>query len=155
VPTTYAQLNFSEGNSIISANVSILAKQANVSESFIEPASQLGITDVFLSILPPLGEKVHMQALLGAFTLRYGSTGEYDEGRYGTPLIARINGVGEHVAVRTGWRKFTFTLEEGVTARPTSRGPASRRTYGTTGRTRERAVASWPMCTRAWATPIA
>jgi hypothetical protein len=114
VPTTYAQLNFFEGNSIISANVSILAKQANVSESFIEPASQLGITDVFLSILPPLGEKVHMQALLGAYTLRYGTTGEYDEGRYGTPLIARINGVGEHVAVRTGWRKFTFMLEEGV-----------------------------------------
>jgi hypothetical protein len=114
VPTTYAQLNFSEGNSIVSGNVSIIAKQANVSESFIEPASQLGITDVFLSILPPLGERVHMQALLGAFTLRYGTTGEYDEGRYGTPLIGRINGVGEHVAVKTGWRKFTFMLEEGL-----------------------------------------
>jgi len=114
VPTTYAQLNFSEGNSIISANVSIIAKQTEVSESFIEPAAQMGITDVFLSILPPLGERVHMQALLGAFTLRYGSTGEYDEGRYGTPLIARISGVGEHVAVKTGWRKFTFMLEEGI-----------------------------------------
>jgi hypothetical protein len=114
VPTTYAQLNFSEGNSIVSANVSILAKQTNVSESFVEPAAQLGITDVFLSILPPLGERVHMQALLGAFTLRYGTTGEYDEGRYGTPLIGRISGVGEHVAVKTGWRKFTFMLEEGV-----------------------------------------
>ena len=114
VPTTYVQLNLSEGNSIVTANVSILAKQANVSESFLEPAAQMGITDVFLSILPPLGERVHMQALLGAFTLRYGATGEYDEGRYGTPLIARISGVGEHVAVTTGWKKFTFTLEEGV-----------------------------------------
>ena len=114
VPTTYVQLNFSEGNSIVTANVSLLAKQANVSESFLEPADQLGITDVFLSILPPLGETVHMQELLGAFTLRYGSPGEYDEGRYGTPLIARINGVGEHVALKTGWRKFSFTLEEGV-----------------------------------------
>jgi hypothetical protein len=114
VPTTYVQLNFSEGNSIVTANVSLLAKQANVSESFLEPADQLGITDVFLSILPPLGERVHMQALLGAFTLRYGSPGEYDEGRYGTPLIARINGVGEHVALKTGWRKFSFALEEGV-----------------------------------------
>jgi hypothetical protein len=55
-----------------------------------------------------------MQALLGAFTLRYGTAGEYDEGRYGTPLIARISGVGEHVALKTGWRKFTFVLEEGV-----------------------------------------
>ena len=114
VPTTYVQLNFSEGNSIITANVSVLARQANVSESFLEPADQLGITDVFLSILPPLSDRVHMQALLGAFTLRYGTTGEYDEGRYGTPLIARITGVGEHVALKTGWRKFTFTLEEGL-----------------------------------------
>jgi hypothetical protein len=39
VPTTYVQLNFSEGNSIVTANVSILAKQANVSESFLEPAN--------------------------------------------------------------------------------------------------------------------
>jgi hypothetical protein len=114
VPTTYAQLNFSEGNSIVTANVSILARQANVSESFLEPADQLGITDVFFSVLPPLNDRVHMQALLGAFTLRYGTTGEYDEGRYGTPLIARISGVGEHVALKTGWRKFTFTLEEGL-----------------------------------------
>ena len=114
VPTTYVQLNFSEGNSIVTGNVSILAKQANVSESFLEPADQLGITDVFFSVLPPLGDRVHMQALLGAFTLRYGTTGEYDEGRYGTPLIARITGVGEHVALKTGWRNFTFMLEEGV-----------------------------------------
>ena len=113
-PTTYVQLNFSEGNSIVTANVSILARQANVSESFLEPAQQLGITDVFLSILPPLGERVHMQALVGAFTLRYGTSGEYDEGRYGTPLIARISGVGEHVVLKTGWRKLTFVLEEGI-----------------------------------------
>jgi hypothetical protein len=114
VPTTYGQLNFSEGNSIISANVSIVAKQANVSESFIEPADQMGITDVFLSILPPISERIHAQVLVGAFTLRYGTSGEFDEGRYGTPLIARISGVGEQVAVRTAWRKFTFLLEEGV-----------------------------------------
>ena len=52
VPTTYAQLNFSEGNSIVTANVSILAKQAEVSESFLEPADQLGVTDLYLRILP-------------------------------------------------------------------------------------------------------
>ena len=114
VPTTYVQLNFSEGNSVVTGNVSILAKQASVSEGFLEPAQQLGITDVFFSVLPPLGDRVHMQTLLGAYTLRYGTPGEYDEGRYGTPLIARISGVGEHVALKTGWRKFTFVIEEGV-----------------------------------------
>jgi hypothetical protein len=113
-PTTYAQINFSEGNSIVTGNVSIVAKQANVSESFLEPADQLGITDVFLSITPPVGGSVKLQALLGAFTTRYGSPGEYDEGRYGTPIIARINGVGEQVSLRGSMaNKLTFVVEEG------------------------------------------
>ncbi|HEY4395791.1 MAG TPA: hypothetical protein VGP64_17100, partial [Polyangia bacterium] len=95
-PTTYAQMLFTESNSIVSANMSIVAKQANVSEGFLEPADQLGITDVYLSFLPPLPDKrMRLQFLAGAFTTRYGSPGEYDEGRYGTPLIAQINGVGE------------------------------------------------------------
>jgi hypothetical protein len=101
VPTTYAQLNFSESNSIVSANVSIIARQANVSESFLEPADQLGITDVYLGFNPPLPSKrLHLQAYVGAFTTRYGSPGEYDQGRYGTPLIAAINGVGQLATLR-------------------------------------------------------
>src|SRR6476646_7213555 len=63
VPTTYVQLNFSEGNSIVTGNVSLVAKQANASTSFLEPSSQLGITDVFLAITPPT-PKAHVQALL-------------------------------------------------------------------------------------------
>src|SRR6185436_11056356 len=52
VPTTYVQLNFSEGNSIVQANMSILARQANASTSFLEPASQVGVNDLFVSVLP-------------------------------------------------------------------------------------------------------
>jgi hypothetical protein len=101
IPTTYAQLNFSEGNSVVSANVSIVAMQANVSESFLEPADQLGITDVYLSFLPTLPDRrFRLQILAGAFPTRYGSPGEYDQGRYGTPLIAQINGVGELATLR-------------------------------------------------------
>ena len=114
VPTTYAQLNLSEGNGIVAANVAILARQANVSESFLEPASQLGISDAFVSIVPDLGPKVRLHAIVGAFTSRYGSTGEYDEGRYGTPLIARINGAGELVGARLPVREFTVLLEQGI-----------------------------------------
>jgi hypothetical protein len=115
VPTTYAQLNFSESNGVVSANVSILARQANVSESFLEPASQAGVTDAFLSYLPDVGRQVRLRLLVGAFTSRYGATGEYDEGRYGTPLIARINGVGELVSgqyrLAPNW---TLLLEQGL-----------------------------------------
>lgn len=114
VPMTYAHLNFSEGNSTVTGNVSIVAKQANTSTTFLEPASQLGITDVFLNFLVPTGNRVRVQALFGAFTTRYGATGEYDEGRYGTPLIARVNGVGELVTVKSGFRDFSFVFEEGL-----------------------------------------
>jgi hypothetical protein len=114
-PTTYAQLNFSEGNSVVSANVSIVARQANVSESFLEPADQLGITDVYLSFLPPLPNKrMRLQILAGAFPARYGSPGEYDQGRYGTPLIAQINGVGELATLRYALAPdWVLMVEEG------------------------------------------
>jgi hypothetical protein len=115
IPTTYAQLNFSEGNSVVSANVSIVAKQANVSESFLEPADQLGITDVYLTFLPRVGgQHLHLQVLVGAFTTRYGATGEYDEGRYGTPLIARISGVGELATAKSSYQNWIFIFEEGL-----------------------------------------
>ena len=114
VPTTYAQINFSEGNSVITGVVSIVAKQANASTSFLEPASQLGVTDVFVAITPPIDSRLHLQALVGAFTSRFGSPGEYDEGRYGTPLIARISGVGEQVTAKIGFGDLTLILMEGL-----------------------------------------
>lgn len=114
VPTTYAQINFSEGNSVVTGLVSIVAKQASASTSFLEPASQLGVTDVFVSITPPIDSRLHLQALVGAFTSRFGATGEYDEGRYGTPLIARISGVGEQATAKIGFGDLTLILVEGI-----------------------------------------
>jgi hypothetical protein len=115
VPTTYAQVNLSDGNNIVSANVSILARQTNVSESFLEPASQLGISDAFLSYVPELAKRVRLRILVGAFTSRYGAAGEYDEGRYGTPLIARISGAGELVSAKLALdRGYTVLLEQGL-----------------------------------------
>jgi hypothetical protein len=113
VPTTYVQLNFSEGTSIVSAHMSILARQANASTSFLEPASQLGVSDLFVSILPKL-ERLRTEILVGAFLSRYGSPGEYDEGRYGTPLIARLSGVGEDIKLRGRFGNFVLLAEQGL-----------------------------------------
>ena len=113
VPTTYVQLNFSEGNSIVQANMSILARQANASTSFLEPASQVGVNDLFVSVLPRF-KNLRTEVLVGAFSSRYGATGEYDEGRYGTPLIARVNGVGQRIAVRGRTGNFVLMAEEGL-----------------------------------------
>lgn len=122
VPTTYAQLNFSESNGVLSANVAILAMQTAVSESFLEPADQLGISDAYLSYLPNLGKRVQMRILVGAFTSRYGTTGEYDEGRYGTPLIARIGGIGEMVSARIPLSHSAVLLEQGLAGQTNTAG---------------------------------
>lgn len=114
VPMTYAQINFSEGNSIITAHINLLARQANTSTSFLEPASQLGINDVFVAITPQWSPRLRTDIFVGAFTSRYGATGEYDEGRYGTPLIARINGAGERISVKLSLGNFLFMAEQGI-----------------------------------------
>ena len=123
VPTTYAQLNFSQGNSLVSAHMSILARQANASTSFLEPASQLGVTDLFVSLLPRT-QRWRTEVFVGAFTSRYGSPGEYDEGRYGTPLIARISGIGQRVGVRGSFGNWTLLAEEGVAGQSNKAGAA-------------------------------
>jgi hypothetical protein len=112
-PTTYAQLNFSQGNNIVAGNMSIVARQAAVSTSFLEPVSQLGVTDLFLSILPKF-KGIRSEIYVGAFTSRYGSMGEWDEGRYGTPLIARVNGVGERIALKIPLGNMLLIAEQGL-----------------------------------------
>lgn len=115
VPTPYAQLNFSYGNSIVTANVSILALQANVSTSFYDPPSQPGINDAFINIRPKVGKNVRLQLYVGAFSNRYGIMGEHDLGRYGTPLIGRTNGVGENVIATFGITKeLSAQVEHGI-----------------------------------------
>ena len=99
VPTPYAQLNFSYGNNIVTGTASIVALVPSVAAGFFDPAAQLGVNDLFLTITPDFGERTRFFVNVGAFSNRYGSPGEYDEGRYGTPLIARTNGVGENVGV--------------------------------------------------------
>ncbi|HLV64337.1 MAG TPA: hypothetical protein VKY73_00930 [Polyangiaceae bacterium] len=114
IPKPYVQLNFSYGNSIVTGTVSILARQQNVATGFFDPPSQLGVNDVFLSIKPELLPNLGLQIHVGAFSNRYGSMGEYDEGRYGQPIIGRTNGVGEHVAATIGFGDFTLLLEQGI-----------------------------------------
>ncbi len=113
IPLTYAQLNFSEGNSIITAHLTLLARQANTSAGFLEPAAQLGINDVFVALTPRLLPRLRTEIFVGAFTSRYGTSGEYDEGRYGTPLIARVHGVGERIAVKLSLGDFVVMAEQG------------------------------------------
>jgi hypothetical protein len=114
VPTPYGQLNFSYGNNVVVGTTSIVAMVPSVSAGFFDPSAQLGVNDLFLTITPDFGEKTHFFINVGAFSNRYGSPGEYDEGRYGTPLIARTNGVGENIGVVHTFGDFTIMAEQGI-----------------------------------------
>jgi len=115
VPQPYVQLNFSYGNSVVTGNVVILSRTASTAASFYNPPEQSGISDAFLNYrLPNLAKNVHFEANVGAFTNRYGVMGEYDEGKYGTPVIARINGVGENIIAKFAFGHAVVQLEQGI-----------------------------------------
>lgn len=115
VPQPYAQLNFSYGNSVVTGNVFILARSASSAASFLSPPEQAGISDTFLNFrLPDLVKNAYVEINVGAFTNRYGIMGEYDEGRYGTPVIARTNGAGENIVAKFALGKHMLDLEQGI-----------------------------------------
>ncbi len=94
VPDPWVQLNFSVRNPTVMATVIVAARNVTSAAGFFEPPDQMGINDAFLTFNFAL-QKARIEWNVGAFTNRYGLMGEYDEGRYGTPVIARIDGVGE------------------------------------------------------------
>jgi hypothetical protein len=117
VPVPFTQLNFSYGNNIVTGTVSIVAKVQSVSAGFLDPSAQLGINDAFVTFnLPNIGKDMLFRVNVGSFSNRYGQMGEYDEGRYGTPLIARINGVGENIQGAFKFGDVTLILEQGIQA---------------------------------------
>ncbi len=114
VPQPYAQLAFSYGNSVVTGTAVIIARSASSAASFFEPPLQSGITDAFVTFnLPHLVKDAHFEINVGAFSNRYGTMGEYDEGRYGTPVIGRTNGVGENVVARFAMGDFVLDVEQG------------------------------------------
>lgn len=114
VPQPYAQLAFSYGNSIVTGTAIIKAWTASTAASFFDTTLQGGITDAFITFsLPNLARNAHLAIHVGAFSNRYGTMGEYDEGRYGTPIMGRTNGVGENLVARLGLGDFVFAFEQG------------------------------------------
>ncbi len=115
VPTPYGQLNFSYGNSLMSATLILAAENFTDASGLYNPVEQLGARDAFLSL--NLSEQVGtpFELRVGAYTGRYGVMGSHDLGRYGTPLIARTNTIGETVTMGLQLAdNLTLVLEEGL-----------------------------------------
>ena len=93
-PDPWAQVNFSYGNRDVTATIIIAARSITEGNSFFNPPDQLGINDAFLTYRVANTEHMRIHLNMGAFANRYGNMGAFDSGRYGTPMIARIGGVG-------------------------------------------------------------
>jgi len=94
VPDPWAQLNFSYGNPNVIANIIVAARTLSTAAGYFYPPDHLGINDAWLTFRLPASKSVLFNENVGAFSNRYGHMGEYDLGKYGTPLIARISGMG-------------------------------------------------------------
>ena len=113
IPNPWGQLNLTYGNSTISATTVLAAGTFSSAQSWYDVTNQLGVYDAFLTVNLSKFLGIPAEFNLGAITGRYGAMGEYDAGRYGTPLIARTNMVGETFTAAYPAGKFKFVLEQG------------------------------------------
>jgi hypothetical protein len=113
IPSPWGQLNFTYGNSVVSATTVLAAGTFTNAQSWYDVTNQLGVYDAFLTVdlSKPVG--IPFEVNVGALTGRYGAMGAYDAGRYGTPLIARTNMVGETITAAYPAGRFKFVLEQG------------------------------------------
>lgn len=113
VPGPWVQLNFSYGNRNITGTVVVAAYGISGASGWYNPASQLGINKAFVTW--DMGGTARFQALLrlGAFGNTYGYQGQYDNGRYETPLIGATNGLGDSFTLQYRTPTLAFQLEQG------------------------------------------
>jgi hypothetical protein len=113
VPSPWGQLNFTYGNSTVSATAIMAASTFSNAQSYYDAVHQLGIYDAFLTVDLSKQVGVPFEVNMGAMTGRYGAMGAYDAGRYATPLIARTNTIGETIGAAFPAGKLKFVLEQG------------------------------------------
>lgn len=97
VPNPWLQLNFIYGNSTVSATVIVAGASAIDAAGYYDPTAQMGVNDAYLTLNLTKWLNFPLQVHVGAQTGRYGAMGGYDAGRYGTPLIAQTNTIGETI----------------------------------------------------------
>ncbi|MGC4087747.1 MAG: hypothetical protein QM756_07590 [Polyangiaceae bacterium] len=114
MPEPWIQLNLTYGNSVLAGTVILAASTASEAESFYDPTRQLGISDAYITLNLSEQAGIPLQIRGGAMHNRYGSMGAFDSGRYATPLIARINAIGETATASFKAGPATIVLEQGI-----------------------------------------
>jgi hypothetical protein len=115
VPTPYGQLNFTYGNPMLSGTLILAAENFTDATGLYNPVEQLGARDAFLTVNLSQQVGLPFELRVGAYTGRYGVMGRYDLGRYGTPLIARTNTIGETATLGVPLSdNLMLVVEEGI-----------------------------------------
>jgi hypothetical protein len=114
VPDPWVQLNFTYGNSVVAGTVILAATTASEADAVYDPVQQLGVSSAYLTfnLTEPIG--TYFQGRVGALSNRYGAMGAFDSGRYATPLIARVNSIGETITAGFDFGKNMLVLEQGI-----------------------------------------
>jgi hypothetical protein len=115
VPQSYVNLLFTYGNPVVTGNISVVSRQPRTGSSYYDPPLNPGIQDAYVHFnLRELMRNARFDVNVGAFTQRYGIMGEWDEGRYATPLIARTNGIGEAIGAAFQFGKFALLINQEI-----------------------------------------
>lgn len=114
VPDPWAQMNFSYGNSTINGTVIVGARSFTDAAGYFNPVEQLGVTDAYIATDLSKVLDIPVELKVGAVTGRYGPMGAYDAGKYGTPLLARTNSIGELLTAYWDMGDFNLVLEQGA-----------------------------------------
>jgi hypothetical protein len=107
-------MNFSYGNRNITGTVVVAAYGISSASAWFNPAAQLGINKAFVTWDVPGTSRMRALLRVGAFGNTYGYQGEYDNGRYETPLIAALSGLGETFTLEYHLPDLAFQLEQGI-----------------------------------------
>lgn len=114
VPDPWVQLNFTYGNSKVAGTAILSANSVTEADAVYDPVKQLGVSDAFVSFNLEEALGTPFQLRIGAMSQRYGAMGAFDGGRYATPLIARVNSLGETATASFKLGQTTFLLEQGI-----------------------------------------
>ncbi len=114
VPNPWLQLNFIYGNSTVSGTVILAGTSALDAAGYYNPVDQMGVNDAYITVNLTKRVSFPLQVNVGAYTGRYGAMGMYDAGRYGTPLIAQTNTIGEQVTAAYQVGDLLLLLDQGL-----------------------------------------
>jgi hypothetical protein len=114
VPNPWLQLNFIYGNSTVSATVILAGTSALDAAGYYDPVAQMGVNDAYITVNLTKRLGVPVQVNVGAYTGRYGAMGMYDAGRYGTPLIAQTNTIGEEITAAYKLGELLLLVDQGL-----------------------------------------